>query len=101
MDIELAHDSFTVRLNRAHTDTQPAGDFLVAQALGDSNQNFAFAGADLARMRAFARTPDKLVKGQASDVLAEEGFTGIDDFDGFDQIFGGRLFENITAGSGL
>ena len=41
VDIQLGHDVLAVRFNGANTDPKSAGDFLIAKAFGDVNQNFA------------------------------------------------------------
>jgi len=43
VDIQLAHDVLAVGFHGANTDSEGAGDFLIAEALGDVNQNFPLA----------------------------------------------------------
>ena len=61
VDIKLAHDSLAVGFDGAHADPEATGDFLVAQPLGNGDQDLAFPGTDLARMRAIAGPADKLI----------------------------------------
>ena len=44
VNIEFVHDAFAMRLDGAYAHAQLPGDFLVAHALGDEDEHFAFAG---------------------------------------------------------
>src|SRR5437016_6100996 len=61
VNVEFAHNPLAVGFYRPHSDTKPAGDFFVAQTLGDGDQDFAFPSADLARMRTFALAANVLI----------------------------------------
>src|SRR6516225_5219505 len=101
MDVKLAHNSFTVRLDSSHPDTKSAGDFFVAQPLSNRNKDFSFSGADLAGLRPICRSPHELIQRQPRNILAEVGFPGMYHFYGFNQFFGRSLFKYKSPGAGL
>src|SRR5438445_671799 len=101
VDIQLAHDVLAVRFHGANTDSEGAGDFLIAKALGDVNQNFPLAIGGLRGGRSFTGAADELVQCHARDIRAEKGFAGIDRFDGAHQFLQGCFFEHIAARPGL
>src|SRR5258708_24905146 len=84
VDVQFTHDPFSVGLDRAHTHTEAAGNFLVAQTFGDRNQHLPFTRADLSRMRPLARTTDIMVEGQARHILAEMSASGTNVFNGLE-----------------
>src|SRR5512135_2647928 len=61
VNIQLPHNAFAVSLNRADADGKTAGDFLVAEALRDGNEDFALAVADGLDARLVGSAANKLV----------------------------------------
>src|SRR6266581_858704 len=101
VDIQLAHDVLAVRFHGANTDPERVGDFFIAKALGDVNQNFPLAIGRLRGGRSFTGAADEFVQCHARDLRAEKGFAGIDRFDGAHQFLQRGFFEHIAARSGL
>ena len=69
MDVELAHDAFAMGFDRAHAHAKASGDFFVAEAFGDSDENLAFAVTHLARAGSFTGAANELIQSHAGDLL--------------------------------
>ena len=77
MNVELAHDAFAVRFHGANADAELAGDFFIAEAIGDVDEYFTFASGQLGDLGVHAASAfDVLIERGAGDFRAEERFTG-------------------------
>jgi len=101
MDVELPHNALAMSLDSPNSNPQAAGDFLVAQALRNGNQNLAFAIADLARLGALPTSANELVYRHARDIGTKECLTRINGLYGFNQFVSRCLFQHKTARAGL
>jgi hypothetical protein len=103
MDVEFAHEALAVRLDSAHPEPEETSCLFIAQAFSDRDEDFAFAVADSAQLCIFAFDAfdaNDLVQGNVGNVRAEESTACGDDFYGFDELVGGGLFQDVTAGAG-
>src|SRR5260370_40648067 len=90
-----------MRFHSSHTYPKAAGNLLVAQALGDLDEDLALAIGQQRRRRAFAAAADELAQGHAGDIGTKEGFAALDSLDGADKVVGCGFLEPVAARAGL
>src|SRR6266404_4303995 len=73
MDIQLVHYVLAVCFHRANAQSKGAGDFLIAKAFGDVDQNLPLAIGDLRGGWSFTGSADEFVQCHVRDSRAEKG----------------------------
>jgi hypothetical protein len=86
-------------LDRAGADVKAATNFLVAETLGDPDQDFALAIGQIGRVGALPVAANHLVERNASDLGAEEWLASVYRFDGLNEFLGRCLFEDKALGA--
>ena len=93
--------ALAMRFHRAGADVEAAGNFLVAEAFGDVGEDFPLASGQVGGIGSLPVAADHLVEGGAGELGTEEGFAGVDRFNGLHKFVGRRLLENVAVRAGL
>lgn len=100
MESEFEHDVGAMSFGGVDADAEEGGDFLVALALGEELQDFAFARSE-AGARGFGRLGRVSGIGGGRDARRELRLVTAKGIDGRDEDAVGVVFKDVAAGAGF